>query len=374
MKTGEKVDRTIWVKEGDSKTIQVIDQRHLPHRLVIEDLTTEEAVARAIKEMHVRGAPLIGVAAAFGMYLAALEAPSDDGFESHLKRAGARLVETRPTGVNLERAVKRQLDRVKGTSASQRIRIAYDTARQIAEEEVQICKRIGELGVNMIETLSRKKKGAPIRILTHCNAGWLACVQWGTATSPIYHAFDRNIAVDVWVNETRPRNQGASLTAWELGQRGVPHKVIVDNAAGHLMQRGLVDLVLVGTDRTTATGDVANKIGTYMMALAAKENGIPFYVALPSSSIDWNLKDGIKEIPIEERSSEEVTAIQGLSEGEVKKVRLVPEATEAVNYAFDVTPRRFVTGLITERGIAEPSARGLLKLFPEKKGSSLRLT
>lgn len=368
MKTTQVVHRTIWIKKGDERTIHIIDQRHLPHRFVTEDLRTVDEIMRAIREMHVRGAPLIGVTAAFGLYLAALEAPPDGDFEAHFARVGRALKDTRPTAVNLEWAVNRQLCALqRGTTKDEKVRIALETACQIADEDVEICRQIGEHGLCIIEELSRKKNGAPVQILTHCNAGWLACIGWGTATSPIYQAHDRGISLHVWVNETRPRNQGASLTAWELGERQVPHTVIVDNAAGHLMQRGMVDLVLVGTDRTLRSGDVGNKVGTYLMALAAKDNGIPFYVALPSSSIDWEGRDGVGEIPIESRSPDEVKYIHGFADGEVKKVLVTPRDSRAVNYAFDVTPRRLITGLITERGIAPASEDGLLHLFPERK-------
>lgn len=369
MKTNQAIRRPIWIKPADDRTIQIIDQRYLPHRFVTEDLRTVDDVVRAIREMHVRGAPLIGVTAAFGLYLAALEAPANENLDEHLDRAALALKDTRPTGVNLQWAVDRQLRAVQnGAGKKEKVRIALETARQIADEDIEICRKIGEHGLPIIEELSRKKKGEAVQILTHCNAGWLACVEWGTATSPIYQAHDRGVNVHVWVKETRPRNQGASLTAWELAQANVPHTVIVDNAAGHLMQRGMVDLVLVGTDRTLRSGDVANKIGTYLTALAAKDNDIPFYVALPSSSIDWDRQDGgVEEIPIEERSPDEVKYVQGFADGEMKTVLVTPKDVRAVNYAFDVTPRRLITGLITERGIAPASEEGLLSLFPEKR-------
>lgn len=359
--------RTIWVSPNGKDTIQIIDQRYLPHQLVIEDLRTVGEVARAIQEMHVRGAPLIGIAAAFGLYLAAREISSDDSFDRDLEHSAEMLKATRPTAINLQWAIHRTLEAIrKGQSRDEKVLIAFETAQKLAEDDVEICRKIGEYGSAIIEEISRKKAGKPVRILTHCNAGWLACVEWGTATSSIYQAFDRGLQVHVWVNETRPRNQGASLTAWELAQRGVSHTLIADNAAGHLMQKKWVDLVMVGTDRTTATGDVCNKIGTYLMALAAKDNHIPFYVALPSSSIDWNLKEGLIEIPIEERNPDEVKYLQGLSDGKMKKVLLTLPQTPALNYAFDVTPRELVTGLITERGVSLASEEGLLRLFPEK--------
>ncbi len=355
--------RTIWVKKGDVQTIQVIDQRWLPHRFVVEDLRTVGDVVIAIKEMHVRGAPLIGVAAAFGIYLSVLKSSSD----KDLKEAVAQLKASRPTAVNLSWALEKQL-KIIGTGVSQeeKIKLAFETAQEMADEDVETCKNIGRHGLTIIREICRKKKTNKINILTHCNAGWLACVDWGTATSPIYQAFNEGIEVHVWVDETRPRNQGASLTAWELGQQGIPHTLIADNSSGHLMQRGMVDLVIVGSDRTTITGDVANKIGTYLVALAAKDNAVPFYVALPSTTIDWALTDGVKQIPIEERSPREVTHIRGLLEDEIKEVLLTPAQTPAVNYAFDVTPRRLVTGLITERGVSPASREGLLALFSEK--------
>ncbi len=359
--------RSLWVKKEDPRVIQIIDQRWLPHKFVVEDIRTVGEMAVAIREMHVRGAPLIGVAAAFGMYLAAAEISSDRSLGKGMEEAAARLKATRPTAVNLQAAVERQLHLVQqAASKEQTARTLFEAARLMAEEDVENCRKIGGHGVTMIEEISARKKSR-VDILTHCNAGWLACIDWGTATSPIYQAFNKGIDVHVWVTETRPRNQGASLTAWELGQHKVPHTVIVDNAAGHLLQRKMVDLVIVGTDRTTSTGDVANKIGTYLIALAARENGVPFYAAVPSTSIDWKMEDGISEITIERRGAEEVTHIQGACDGDIKRVRLTPEGTPAANYAFDVTPRRFVTGLITERGICPASKESLLRLFPERK-------
>jgi len=356
--------RTIWVNKDDNKVIQIIDQRPLPHSFVIKNLKTVDDVARAIREMHVRGAGLIGVTAGYGMYLAALDDSSDD----YLHKAAEKLKGTRPTAVNLQWAVERQLKAIKKAKTSEeKIRIAFKTANQIADEDAEYCKKIGEHGVKIIEEISKRKNGDVVNILTHCNAGWLAFVDYGTATAPIYAAFDKGVKVHVWVDETRPRNQGARLTAWELQQHGVPYTVIADNTGGHLMQHGMVDIVIVGTDRTTYTGDVANKIGTYLKALAAKDNNVPFYVALPSSSFDWKIKDGIKEIPIEQRGGEEVKYIQGLHEGEIKKVLLTPKDTEATNYAFDVTPRRLVTGIITERGVCEASEKEIIALYPERK-------
>lgn len=362
--------RTIWVNENNPALVQIIDQRHLPHQFVIEDLTTVEDVALAIREMHARGAGLIGATAGYGMYIATLNAPKDtvQAFTTALIKAGETLKSTRPTAVNLAWAVDRQLDAITsvGGNIETRIQTAFNTAIIIADEDAEFCRRIGEYGADLIEDISKRKKGEVVNILTHCNAGWLAFVDYGTATAPIYAAHDRGIKVHVWVDETRPRNQGARLTAWELSEHGVPHSVIADNVGGHLMQHGMVDMVITGTDRTTYTGDVGNKIGTYLKALAANDNDIPFYVALPSSTFDWEMKDGIAEIPIEQRDAAEVCTINGLYKGEIVTVQLTPNNSPGVNYAFDVTPARLVTGLITERGICNASAEGVLGLFPEK--------
>ena len=365
--------RTIWLNEEDPGVVQIIEQRFLPHEFVIEDLRTVADAALAIEEMHVRGAGLIGATAGYGMYLATLEAPDDsaEGFLRFLEAEGAKLIATRPTAVNLEWAVNRQLEAARGCGGGveEMRETVKNTALVIADEDAEFCRRIGEHGKGIIQGIAHKKEGHPVNVLTHCNAGWLAFVDYGTATSPVYAAHDAGIKVHVWVDETRPRNQGASLTAWELGQHGVPHTVIADNVGGHLMQKGMVDLVITGTDRTTYTGDVANKIGTYLKALAAKDNGVPFYVALPSSTFDWVIRDGVAEIPIEERGGEEVKYIQGLHGGEVKKVRLTPQGCPTANYAFDVTPSRLITGLITERGLCSASEDGVLGLYPEKKQS-----
>jgi methylthioribose-1-phosphate isomerase len=360
--------RTIWIKEDDPSVVQIIDQRHLPHRFVIEDLTSVADVAQAIQEMHVRGAGLIGATAGYGMYIAALGAPRNRFMEA-MEIAGETLQATRPTAVNLEWAVRRQLETMSaaGGDVDEMIAVARDTAQRIADEDADFCRRIGEHGVSLIEEISQRKRGEPVNILTHCNAGWLAFVDHGSATAPIYAAHDRGIPVHVWVDETRPRNQGARLTAWELGQHEVPHTVIADNVGGHLMQHGMVDIVITGTDRTTYTGDVGNKIGTYLKALAARDNNVPFYTALPSSTFDWVKRDGVAEIPIEQRDGGEVKLIQGLHEGEIKRVLLTPMDSPAANFAFDVTPSRLVTGLITERGICEASERGVLGLYPEKR-------
>ncbi len=359
--------RTIWLKADDPTTVQIIDQRHLPHLFVIEDIRTVQEMAVAIRDMHVRGAGLIGAAAGFGMYLAALAAPRDD-FAASMQAASAHLRATRPTAVNLEWAVSRQLQVLQ--SAGDDVELAIARLRQeaeaIADEDAEFCRRIGEHGVSLIEAIAGRKNGEPVNILTHCNAGWLAFVDYGTATAPIYAAHDRGIPMHVWVDETRPRNQGARLTAWELGQHGVSHHVIADNVGGHLMQHGMVDLVITGSDRTTYTGDVANKIGTYLKALAARDNDIPFYVALPSSTIDWQKRDGVHEIPIEQRDATEVRTIRGWDGEQLRTVLLTPPHSPAVNYAFDVTPARLVSGLITERGICEASEAGVRRLYPEK--------
>jgi len=362
--------RTIWIKPDDPRVVQIINQHVLPHRFEIVDLTTVDEVAVAIRDMLVRGAGLIGATAGYGMYIAALNAPpgSREAFLAALEADGETLKATRPTAINLEWAVARQLDAIRaGDTIPEMIEIARRTAIAIADEDADFCRRIGEHGVALIEEISARKGGEPVNILTHCNAGWLAFVDYGTATAPIYAAHDRGIPVHVWVDETRPRNQGAQLTAWELGQHGVPHAVIADNVGGHLMQHGMVDLVITGTDRTTHTGDVANKIGTYLKALAARDNQVPFYVALPSSTFDWVTRDGVKEIPIEERNPDEVTHIQGLYQGEVVQVQLTPQDSPARNYAFDVTPARLVTGLITERGICEANEASILALYPEHR-------
>ena len=359
---------SIWLKTDDVEKpiVQVIDQRFLPHRFVIEDLRTVEDAAKAIKEMHVRGAPLIGATAAFGMYFAVRESADDAGFENSLNVFANQLKQTRPTAVNLFWAVEKQLEIIaSGNSKKEKENLALENAQAILIEDVSHCKQLGAHAIPIIEAISKKKKGQPVNILTHCNAGWLACVDYGTATSPIYQAHDLGIDLHVWVDETRPRNQGARLTAWELAQHGVPHTVIPDNTGGHLMQHGLVDMVIVGTDRTTSTGDVANKIGTYLKALAAKDNDVPFYVALPSSTFDFSIENGLEEIPIEQRNADEVKYIQGLHDGDIKNVLLTPRESPVANYAFDVTPARLVSGLITERGICEASKEGIKKLFPE---------
>ncbi len=350
--------RTIWMKPGSHDTVQIIDQRFLPHEFVTEDLRTVDDVVGAIRDMHVRGAPLIGAAAGYGVWLAARKATTAADVDRAITEAADRLKGARPTAINLAWAVDRVVGAAKGqVSAGDKVSACLEEANRIVEEEVGRCRQIGEHGLPLIERIA-ESKDSPVNILTHCNAGWLACVEHGTATAPIYLAHDRGIAVHVWVDETRPRNQGAGLTAWELGRHRVPHTVITDNAGGHLMQQGLVDMVIVGSDRTTSNGDVVNKIGTYLKALAAKDNGIPFYVALPSSSIDWNAKSGA-DVPIEERDPGEVHSVRGFADGAFESVRVTPDNSPAANHGFDVTPARLVTGLITERGILDASTDGL---------------
>jgi methylthioribose-1-phosphate isomerase len=413
MKVGGQHFRTIWLKPGDDRVVQLIDQRFLPHRFVIEDVSTVAQMATAIRDMHVRGAGLIGASAGYGMYLAAIQAAdtglsqtggsSTGDFDRQLAEAATQLKATRPTAVNLAWAVERVFRAMSETTSSspsppeaekekariagdtpaatekselataslrpdgreivqRKIEIALRTATAIADEDAEHCRMIGEHGLKLIEQIARKKD--KINILTHCNAGWLAFVDYGSALAPVYAAHDRGIPVHVWVDETRPRSQGSKLTAWELGQHGVPHTIIADSAGGHLMQRGEVDLVIVGSDRTTRTGDVANKIGTYLKALAAEDNGVPFYVALPSSSFDWTIRDGL-EIPIEERGAEEIKHADGWHDGKTVEVRVAPEESPAANYGFDVTPRSLVSGLITERGMCKANEKSILELFPE---------
>jgi methylthioribose-1-phosphate isomerase len=349
--------RTIW---SDGELVFVIDQTKLPHEFKVVAWLKVEDAAQGIATMVVRGAPLIGAAAAYGMALAMKANPSDQALE----RGYDLLVRSRPTAVNLRWALDRMSGVLQNLAPSERAAAAYREALRIADEDAENCSLLGEHGLVLLrDAWTRLGQKRPLQVLTHCNAGWLATVDWGTALAPIYKAFDAGIPIHVWVDETRPRNQGASLTAWELGHHGVPHTLVVDNAGGHLMQHGMVDLCIVGSDRTTASGDVCNKIGTYLKALAAHDNGVPFYVALPFSTVDWQLRDGVKEIPIEERSSEEVTHIMGkTAAGEVVTVKIAPDGSPAANFAFDVTPARYVTGLITERGICAASAKGLAQL------------
>jgi methylthioribose-1-phosphate isomerase len=363
MKVESRHVRSIWL-EPDGWSVSAIDQRRLPHDFVVARLTTCDAAADAIRSMLVRGAPLIGATAAYGMALAM----RDDASDAAIDDAYRTLIATRPTAVNLNWALQEMRSMLRPLPSPARAAAAYARAAEIAEDDIAINKGIGRHGLVLIEAIAAKKQpGQPVNILTHCNAGWLATVDWGTATAPIYLAHDRGQAVHVWVDETRPRNQGASLTAWELGHHGVPHTVIPDNTGGHLMQHGMVDLVIVGTDRVTANGDVCNKIGTYLKALAAYDNGLPFYVALPSPTIDFSVEDGIGQIPIEQRGAEEVTDITGrTADGRIETVRIVPLGSPVANYAFDVTPARLVTGLITERGLLKADRAALAAAFPER--------
>jgi methylthioribose-1-phosphate isomerase len=365
MKIDGVPSRTIWL-EPDGWSVGILDQTALPHSIVRLTLKSVEEAARAIKSMQVRGAPLIGVTAAYGVALAMRVDPSDVALE----RAIQFLAEQRPTAVNLRWALNNLHAVLTPLAQSERASAAYARAAEIADDDVETCRRIGTHGVGLIKDLAEKKPGQPVNILTHCNAGWLACVDWGTATSPIYQAHDAGIPVHVWVDETRPRGQGAALTAFELLQHGIPHTLIADNAGGHFMQRDDVDLVIVGTDRVTGCGDVANKIGTYLKALAAHDNGVPFYVALPYSTIDWGIERGAN-IPIEERSADEVLRVQGrVADGTVTSVAISADGTPARNPAFDITPARLVTGFITERGICRASREGLLSLYPERKSAA----
>src|SRR3954471_8439998 len=363
MKVEGKHLRSIWL-EPDGWSVSAIDQRRLPHDFVVTRLTTCDSAADAIRSMLVRGAPLIGATAAYGVALAMRA----DGSDAALDSACKTLIATRPTAINLKWALDDMRTTLRHLPPAARAEAAYARAGAIAEDDIAINRGIGRYGLALIEAIAATKKpGERVNVLTHCNAGWLATVDWGTATAPIYLAHDRGQAVHVWADETRPRNQGASLTAWELGHHGVPHTVIPDNTGGHLMQHGMVDLVIVGTDRTTAEGDVCNKIGTYLKALAARDNGVPFYVALPSPTIDFTVSDGVREIPIEQRGAEEVTTMTGITaDGRIESVRIVPEGSQVANYGFDVTPARLVTGLITERGVLPATREGLAKAFPER--------
>jgi methylthioribose-1-phosphate isomerase len=367
MKIAGQAYRTIWLKPDDERVVQVIDQQKLPHAFDIQDLRSVDEMCRAIRDMTVRGAGLIGASAGYGMYLATLQA-SDADFDAFMARAAAALKATRPTASNLAWAVERMQRAIAGAGTlAGRRHLARQEAQAIADEDAAHCGRIGAHGLGLIAELAERKRGAPVNILTHCNAGWLAFVDVGSATAPIYAAHEAGIALHVWVDETRPRNQGASLTAWELAQHGVPHTLIADNTGGHLMQHGMVDLVITGADRVTRDGDVANKIGTYLKALAARDNGVPFYVALPSSTFDFALRDGVTNIPIEERDAAEVRFVAGRTEdGKVTSVQICPDATPARNWGFDVTPARLVTQLLCERGLCEASEAGILSLFPEQ--------
>ena len=357
MKIEGKEYRTIWFDEKN-KAVKIIDQTKLPHKFIIKDLKTVKDAINAIKTMEVRGAPLIGATAAYGLVLSILE----NNDQSFLKKSSEDLINSRPTAINLKWAVERMMKKLSGINSNEILSIALNEAKEICEEDIKFCENIGLNGLKIIEEIYNKKKDT-VNILTHCNAGWLATINWGTATSPIYHAHKKRIPVHVWVDETRPRNQGANLTSYELNEENIPNTIIADNTGGILMQRGEVDMCIVGTDRTLVNGDVCNKIGTYLKALAAKDNNVPFYVALPSSTIDWDIKN-YKEIPIEERNSEELSHIEGLDEnGNVKKVQIYPKKSKSMNLAFDVTPAKYVTGLITEKGICEASEKGLKDLF-----------
>ena len=367
MKVDGRHLRSIWL-EPDGWSVSAIDQRRLPHNFVIARLTTCNSAADAIRSMLVRGAPLIGATAAYGIALAMRA----DGSDAALDHAYDTLIATRPTAVNLQWALNEMRLALRRLPSSERAAAAYSRAAEIAEQDIAINRGIGQHGLALIEAIAgTKKPGERVNVLTHCNAGWLATVDWGTATAPIYLAHERGHPIHVWVDETRPRNQGASLTAWELGHHGVPHTVIPDNTGGHLMQHGMVDLVIVGTDRVTANGDVCNKIGTYLKALAAHDNAVPFYVALPSPTIDFSVDDGIRQIPIEQRGSEEVTDITGrTAEGRIETVRIVPDGSPVANYGFDVTPARLVTGLITERGVLKADRAALSAAFPERTAAA----
>ena len=364
MRINGKPFRTIW-PQADGASVEIIDQARLPHRFETMVLRSVEDAAHAIKDMHVRGAPLIGATAAYGMAMAMRADPSG----ANLARAAEILSRTRPTAINLNWALAAMRQTLSPLAPSGRAQAAWQRAGEIAEEDVVINAAIGDHGLALIRDIAAAKHGGCVNVLTHCNAGWLATVDWGTATAPIYKAHDAGVNVHVYVDETRPRNQGAALTAWELVNHGVPHTLIVDNAGGHMMQHGAIDLCIVGTDRTSAAGDVCNKIGTYLKALAAHDNGVPFYVAAPSPSIDFSIGDGVREVPIETRSPDEVSFVWGETDsGEVARVRICPRATPALNPAFDVTPARLVTGLITERGVVKAERAALAALFPERVG------
>ncbi|MEM7281247.1 MAG: S-methyl-5-thioribose-1-phosphate isomerase [Pseudomonadota bacterium] len=366
MKINNQSYRTIWLNKDDGGRVELIDQTVLPHEFKVATLTSYRDGIVAIKDMWVRGAPLIGATAAWSLYLAALEGQESDHGPEFMRQAGQELCAARPTAVNLQWAVDRVLGKLEGNSSwDTRVSTTRAEAEAILEEDVAMCEQIGEHGLSLLKEIKNKKGDAPVKVLTHCNAGWLATVDWGTATAPIYKAKQNQLPIHVWVDETRPRNQGAYLTAYELANEDIPHDIIVDNAGGHLMQQGEVDVVIVGTDRTAANGDVANKIGTYLKALAAFDNGVPFYVAAPSHSIDWSLFSG-HDIPIEERDGKEVTHVAGNDGGQRREILIANETSSARNPSFDITPARLVTGLITERGVCEASETGLAGLFPEK--------
>ena len=367
MKIGENYYRSIWFNDSEPGIIFVIDQEKLPFIFEIKELRSVEDVFNAIKDMTVRGAPAIGVAGAFGMYLATLEITVHTNVREHLKNAAEYLISCRPTAVNLACAINNMLKKLSYTTQlKSNSEKALWAAKEICETEVNNCRKIGINGLALIEEISIKKHGAPVNILTHCNAGWLACVDYGTALAPVFLAREKGIPLHIWVDETRPRNQGARLTTFELENCGIPFSLVADNTGGHLMQHGLVDLILVGSDRTTRTGDVANKIGTYLKALAAFDNNVPFYAAMPSSSIDFTTSDGVSEIQVEERDAEEVRMVSGFAENRIMSVRICPENTRSVNYGFDITPARLISGLITERGICKATEKDIIKMFSEK--------
>jgi len=367
MLSGGKNYQSIWQDESEPSVIRVIDQNRLPFFFETKELCSVDDVYNAIRDMTIRGAPLIGAAAAFGIYLATLEITSTTDYRHHLENAARYLISCRPTAVNLSRAVNHMLDKLRnevpGTSLPD---TALRAAHEFCEEEKENCRLIGTHGLPLIRAISKKKKGNPVNILTHCNAGWLACIDYGTALAPVYLAHEKGIRVHVWVDETRPRNQGSRLTAWELGQAGVPYTLITDNTGGHLMQHGMVDIVITGSDRTTIAGDVANKIGTYLKALAAYDNKIPFYSAFPSTTFDFNIRNGLEEIPVEERDPEEIRLIEGLAGEKIEQLRICPENAGCANYGFDVTPSLLISGLITERGICKPSEKNIRNMFSDK--------
>jgi len=373
MKIGNHNYESIWLDKSDPSVVKVIDQQKLPFFFETKELRSVDDIFSAIQDMTVRGAPLIGAAGAFGIYLATLEINSRTNISEHLSNAARYLISCRPTAVNLSWAVNYVMIKLKKDLYSKSLsNIALKAALELCEMEKDNCRKIGDYGVELIKNISKKKSGEPVNILTHCNAGWLACIDYGTVTAPIYFAKEKGIPVHVWVDETRPRNQGAKLTAWELGQNGIPYTLISDNTGGYLMQQKMVDIVIVGSDRTTKTGDVANKIGTYLKALAAFDNNIPFYVALPSSTIDFSISNGHEEIEIEERDPEEVTTISGIADGMIKTVRICPEDTIAANYGFDITPGRLVTGLITEMGICRATEKDIKEMFSDKLNENAR--
>lgn len=367
MKVQGKNYRSIWLNPHKDDLVHIIDQRYLPHQFIIADITTSGMMVTAIKEMWLRGAGLIGAAAAFGMYLAAVESIQlEENSRKYLIKTARKLIDTRPTAVNLKISLDKMLNHLLNTH-SNIISEAKKMANKIADEDAEHCRRIGLHGLKIIEEISNTKEGKTVNILTHCNAGWLAFVDYGSALAPVYAAFNKGIKVHVWVDETRPRNQGSKLTAWELQEHGIPYTIITDNTGGHLMQHKKVDLVIVGSDRCTRNGDIANKIGTYLKALAAYDNKIPFYAALPSSTIDWDIKDGVKQIPIEQRGTEEVKYMSGLNKNNIiEDVLICPKDSPSLNYGFDVTPARLISGIITERGVAEASERSLVSMFAKK--------